>query len=74
MKEIIENIEDEMLAEYDFSNGVRGKYAGRLAEANGYIKLDPAISKAFNSPEEINQLLLAIISSSPFQSQRVVSQ
>ncbi len=57
------NENEEMLAEYDFSNGVRGKYSARLAEQSGYVKLDPVILKYFKSSEDINRVLLAIISS-----------
>ena len=52
-----------MLPEYDFSGGVRGKYAARLAEENGYVKLDPAVKKYFKKSEDINKVLLAIIES-----------
>ena len=30
----------EMLEEYDFSNGVRGKYAGRFAQGSNVVVLD----------------------------------
>jgi hypothetical protein len=55
--------DDDMLPEYDFSGGVRGKYAARLAEENGYVKLDPAVIKYFKKSEDINRVLLAIIDS-----------
>lgn len=62
-KTINKKEDDEMLPEYDFSGGVRGKYAARLAEENGYVKLDPAIKKYFKKSEDINKVLLAIIDS-----------
>jgi hypothetical protein len=34
--------EDTMRDEYDFSGGVRGKYAARFAEGTNLILLDPA--------------------------------
>lgn len=64
MKKGTKKIEDDdMLPEYDFSGGVRGKYAARLAEENGYVKLDPAVIKYFKKSEDINRVLLAIIDS-----------
>ena len=57
--------DDEMLPEYDFSDGIRGKYAARLAEENGYVKIDPIVAKYFNKSEDINKILLAIINSFP---------
>ena len=56
---------DDLLNEYDFSNGVRGKYAAKLAEENGYIKVDPVVFKYFKKAENINKVLLAIIQSLP---------
>jgi alpha/beta superfamily hydrolase len=64
-----DNNSDEMLPEYDFSGGVRGKYASRLAEENGYIKIDPLVAKYFKKPEDINKILIAIINSFPLKGQ-----
>lgn len=68
MKKSFENINDEneMKTEYNFSGGVRGKYAAKLAEENGYLKLDPKIMEFFKKPEDINKILLAIIETTPF--------
>ena len=59
----INNYDDDILTEYDFSGGIRGKYALRLAEQKGLIKLDPEVAKVFKSSEQVNTILLAIISS-----------
>lgn len=37
----------EMLEEYDFSKGVRGKYAARLAEGANVVVLDPDVAEVF---------------------------
>ncbi|MBM2814299.1 MAG: hypothetical protein HW421_1061 [Ignavibacteria bacterium] len=64
------NIDDDvMLPEYDFSGGTRSKYAGRLAEENGYIKIDPVVAKYFKKSEDINKFLIAFIDSIPLKSQ-----
>ena len=68
------NDDDDLLPHYDFSGGVRGKYAARLAEENGYIKLDPKIIKFFKEPEQINNLLISIINSMPVRRKSVQSK
>jgi hypothetical protein len=35
----------EMLEEYDFSEGVRGKYAARFAEGAEVVVLDPDVAE-----------------------------
>lgn len=51
--------DDYMRDEYDFdySKGVRGKYARETSEENGYIKLNPEIQKIFKTSEEVNNAL-----------------
>ena len=50
----------EMKAEYDFSKGVRGKYAARYAEGTNIVLLDPDVSKAFPDAKSVNSTLRAI--------------
>ena len=40
-------VDGEMLDEYDFSKGVRGKYATRYAEGSNIIVLAPDLAKIF---------------------------
>jgi hypothetical protein len=37
----------EMLEEYDFSKGVRGKYAARLAKGANVVVRDPDVAEVF---------------------------
>jgi len=37
----------ELLEEYDFSEGVRGKYAARFAEGANVVVLDPDVAEVF---------------------------
>ena len=62
-----ETPDDFMRDEYDFdySKGVRGKYARKAIEENGYIKLSPELQRIFKSSEEVNIALKAIISAIP---------
>jgi len=48
---------DEMLAEYDFSGGVRGKYFNRYWAGTPIVKLDPDVAKIFKNPDSVNQAL-----------------
>ena len=55
------NTNDEMLDEYDFSNGVRGKYAKAYTEGVNVIKLDKDISKFFPDAKSVNEALRTLI-------------
>jgi len=48
---------DEMRPEYDFSKGVRGKYAKRYAEGSNVVVLDPDVAAAFPDAGAVNQAL-----------------
>ena len=54
------NHDPEMLDEYDFSSGVRGKYARRYEEGSNVIILDPDVAKVFPDKESVNQSLRAL--------------
>ena len=49
--------EPEMREEYDFSNAVRGKYAGRFAEGSNVIILDPDVAEVFSDAAAVNGAL-----------------
>jgi hypothetical protein len=50
----------EMLAEYDFSNGVRGKYYKRYMEATNVVVLDPDVARVFRNTKQVNEALRAL--------------
>jgi hypothetical protein len=50
----------DMLDEYDFSHGVRGKYVERLAKGSNVIVLDPDVAQVFPDSESVNQALRAL--------------
>ncbi len=52
--------EPEMLAEYDFSRGVRGKYARRYAQGTNVVVLEPDVAKVFPNAEAVNDSLRAL--------------
>ncbi len=51
----------EMRAEYDFSGGVRGKYAARYAPGTNVVLLDPELTAAFPDSESVNAALRALL-------------
>jgi hypothetical protein len=46
---------------YNFSKGVRGKYAKQVAEGTNVVILDPEIAKLFPTSEAVNNALRRII-------------
>jgi len=51
---------EEMLPEYDFSGGVRGKYANRFAKGTIMVVLDPDVAELFPDPRSVNSALRAL--------------
>lgn len=51
---------DDMRDYYDFSGGVRGKYAKRYAEGTNVVVLDPDVAEVFRDKESVNKTLRAI--------------
>ena len=50
-----------MRAEYDFSQGVRGKYAARYAEGSNVVVLCPDVAEAFPDSESVNAALRMLL-------------
>ena len=51
---------EEMLPEYDFSSGVRGKYASRFAKDTIMVVLDPDVAEVFPDRESVNKALRSL--------------
>lgn len=54
----------DMRDEYDFSKGVRGKYAERFKEGTNLVLLDPDVAKAFPNARSVNEALRRLLGSS----------
>jgi len=50
----------QMCPEYDFSDGVRGKYAKQYAEGTNVVVLDPDVSEVFSDSASVNRALRAL--------------
>ena len=53
-------IEKDMLPEYDFSAGVRGKYAARMAKGSNIVVLDRDLHELFPDSAAVNGALRAL--------------
>ena len=51
----------DMLDEYDFSTGVRGKYAKRYAEGTNVVVLAPDVAAMFPDSQSVNDALRALV-------------
>ena len=49
----------DMRDEYDFGDGVRGKYADRFAEGSNVVVLDPDVAAEFKTRKAVNDALRA---------------
>ncbi len=49
--------DQEMLEEYDFSGGIRGKYTKRYAEGTNVVVVDLDIAEFFPDHESVNNAL-----------------
>ena len=52
--------DSQLRAEYDFSRGVRGKYARRFAQGTNVVVLESDVAKVFPSADEVNSSLRAL--------------
>lgn len=51
---------EEMLSEYDFSRGIRGKYSKQFAAGTNIVVLAPDVAKNFPDSDSVNDALRAI--------------
>jgi hypothetical protein len=64
MKKEINELEDELRAEYDFSKmegGVRGKYVDRYQSGTNIVLLEPDVIQAFPNSASVNEALRLLI-------------
>ena len=74
MKKVSETQRDpDMLDEYGFSKGVRGKYAERYAAGTNIVVLSPDVAEVFRDSEAVNEALRTLIRIFRQQSQQVAA-
>lgn len=55
------NKETEMLTEYDFSQGIRGKHAEHYATGSNIVVLSPDVAESFPNSQAVNEALRALV-------------
>ena len=53
--------DDEMRSHYDFSRGVRGKYAARYAKGTNVVVLAPDVAEVFPDSIAVNEALRTLM-------------
>jgi hypothetical protein len=64
MKKEVDELEDELRPEYDFSQmagGIRGKYVERYRAGTNLILLEPDIAQAFPTDASVNEALRLLL-------------
>jgi hypothetical protein len=64
MKKEVDELEDELRPEYDFSKmagGVRGKYVERYRSGTNLVLLDPDVAEAFPTDASVNEALRLLL-------------
>jgi hypothetical protein len=56
-----EPLPDDMRPEYDFSHGVRGKYAEQYRSGTNVVLLEPDVAQAFPDAKSVNDALRALL-------------
>ena len=51
----------DMLEEYDFSRGVRGKYAEKYAKGANVVVIEPDVAKYFPDHDSVNESLRSLV-------------
>jgi hypothetical protein len=54
-------VREAMRPEYDFSKGVRNKYAARLKPGSQVVVLDPDVAAAFGDAKAVNRALRTLL-------------
>lgn len=68
------NDKTEMLDEYDFTGGIRGKYVDRVLNRKNVIILEPAVAEVFTDSESVNQALRGLLPIIQKQAEKVHQQ
>ena len=56
---------DEILPEYDFSQGVRNKYAERYRAGTNLVLLEPDVAERFPNSDAVNRALRSLLDDAP---------
>ncbi len=65
---------DELRPEYDFSGGIRGKYAARVARGTNVVVLDRDVADVFKTSKAVNAALRSQLKRKPARKARRPTQ
>lgn len=57
----VEGLDDEMLPEYEFSKGERGRYAGRKLNYGLMVSIEEDLATVFDNAEKVNKALRLLV-------------
>jgi hypothetical protein len=69
-----QNDDPEMLEEYDFTGGERGKYIDRLAARQNVITLEPDVAEVSTDSESVNEALRGLLPIIQKQAEKIRQQ
>ena len=55
------SVEPEMLNEYNFEGGERGKYSDRFQQGTNVVVLEPDVAEAFPTSDRVNEALRVLV-------------
>jgi len=61
MKKTSGSVKKPAVPDYDFSSGVRGKYAVRYAEGTNVVVLSPDVAEIFPDSQAVNEALRTLV-------------
>ena len=64
----------DMRKEYDFSKGIRSKYAKRYAKGSNVVVLEPDVARLYPDAKTVNRALRAIAEVAPRRAKSKISQ
>ena len=64
----------DLLEEYDFSKGVRGKYAKRYAQGTNVVVIEPDVAQYFPDHATVNEALRSLLPIVKSQAKRIAKQ
>lgn len=67
-------MKNDMLPEYDFSKGKRGKYAARYARGTNIVRLEPDVAALFPNAKSVNKALRLAAEISKLQTKKKVAR
>jgi hypothetical protein len=73
-QELNNQTDPDMLNEYDFSDGVRGKYVNRFAQGSSVVVLDPDVARVFTDSNSVNHALRALAGIIQHQAEKSTSE